>query len=236
MNKSRIKKEGKKVIKLESGALAKLSNSLDNNFVEAVELISNLNGKIIISGVGKSGKIASKISATLSSVGTPSFSISASYSIDISISEQRLYLYENKEIIRSYPVSSSAYGEGQIENSLKTPLGMHEVKTKIGTNVDKYHFFVSREHIPQKVNIIHGDVDSDDDFITSRIMWLSGLSEGFNKGTNVDSFKRYIYIHGTHEEGLIGKKASHGCIRMLNHDVLELYKLIPEETIVNIYL
>ena len=165
-----------------------------------------------------------------------SFSISASYSIDISISEQRLYLYENKEMIRSYPVSSSAYGEGQIENSLKTPLGMHEVKTKIGTNVDKYHFFVSREHIPQKVNIIYGDIDSDDDFITSRIMWLSGLSEGFNKGTNVDSFKRYIYIHGTHEEGLIGKKASHGCIRMLNHDVLELYKLIPEETTVNIYL
>ena len=165
-----------------------------------------------------------------------SFSISASFSIDISISEQRLYLYENKEIIRSYPVSSSAYGEGQIENSLKTPLGMHEVKTKIGTNVDKYHFFVSREHIPQKVSIIDRDIDSDDDFITSRIMWLSGLSEGFNKGTNVDSFKRYIYIHGTHEEGLIGKKASHGCIRMLNHDVLELYELIPEETTVNIYL
>ena len=165
-----------------------------------------------------------------------SLSISASYSIDISISEQRLYLYENKEMIRSYPVSSSAYGEGQIENSLKTPLGMHEVKTKIGTNVDKYHFFVSREHIPQKVSIIDRDIDSDDDFITSRIMWLSGLSEGFNKGTNVDSFKRYIYIHGTHEEGLIGKKASHGCIRMLNHDVLELYELIPEETTVNIYL
>ena len=162
--------------------------------------------------------------------------ISANYSINISISEQRLYLYKNEEMIRSYPVSSSAYGEGQIENSLKTPLGMHEVKTKIGTNVKKYHFFVSREHIPQKVNIIHRDIDSEDDYITSRILWLSGLREGFNKGTNVDSYKRFIYIHGTHEEGLIGKKASHGCIRMLNHDVLELYKLIPEETTVNIYL
>ena len=162
--------------------------------------------------------------------------IPASYSVDISISQQRLYLYENEEMIRSYPVSSSAYGEGQIENSFKTPLGMHEVKTKTGTNVDKYHFFVSREHIPQKAKIIHRDIDSQDDFITSRIMWLSGLTDGFNKGTNVDSFKRYIYIHGTHEEGLIGKKASHGCIRMLNQDVLELYNLIPEETTVNIYL
>ena len=164
------------------------------------------------------------------------FSVSAIYSIEISISEQRLYLYEKSKLIRSYPVSSSAYGEGQVENSLKTPLGKHKVQSKIGTNVVKYHFFVSRQHIPQKANIIHQNIDSEDDFITSRIMWLEGLTEGFNKGGNVDSFKRYIYIHGTHEEGLIGEKASHGCIRMLNHDVIELYKLIQEETIVEIYL
>ena len=165
-----------------------------------------------------------------------SFSVLGGYSVEISISEQRLYLFEDNKLIRSYPVSSSAYGEGQVENSLKTPLGKHKIKAKIGTNVDKYHFFVSREHIPQKVEIISKNIDSEDDFITSRIMWLEGLDEGFNKGTNVDSFDRYIYIHGTHEEGLIGKKASHGCIRMLNHDVLELYDLVPEETTVNIYL
>ena len=165
-----------------------------------------------------------------------SFSVLASYSIEISISEQRLYLFEENKLIRSYPVSSSAYGEGQVENSLKTPLGMHMIRSKIGTDVEKYDFFVSREHIPQKAKIIHEDADSEDDFITSRIMWLDGLEEGFNKGTNVDSFNRYIYIHGTHEEGLIGKKASHGCIRMLNQDVLELYDLISEETTVNIYL
>ena len=165
-----------------------------------------------------------------------SFSVLADYSLEISIAEQRLYLFEENKLIRSYPVSSSAYGEGQVEDSLKTPLGMHKIKSKIGTNVDKYHFFVSREHIAQKAKIIHENIDSEDDFITSRIMWLEGLNEGFNKGTNVDSYNRYIYIHGTHEEGLIGKKASHGCIRMLNHDVLELYDLIPEETTVNIYL
>ena len=164
------------------------------------------------------------------------FQLPASYSIEISISKQRLYLYEKNKLIRSFPVSSSAYGEGQIENSFKTPLGMHKIKFKIGTNVEKYHFFVSREHIAQKANIIHEYIDSEDDFITSRILWLDGLVEGFNKGTNVDSLNRYIYIHGTHEEGLIGEKASHGCIRMLNHDVLELYDLIPEETTVNIYL
>ena len=165
-----------------------------------------------------------------------SFSVFASYSIEISISEQRLYLYEKNKLIRSYPVSSSAYGEGQVENSLKTPMGMHKIKTKIGTNVDKYHFFVSRQHIPQKIDIINEKIDSEDDFITSRIMWLEGLNDGFNRGLNVDSYNRFIYIHGTHEEGLIGEKASHGCIRMLNYDVLELYELIPEETTVNIYL
>jgi len=156
----------------------------------------------------------------------PSFSLNAAFSIEVSISEQRLYLYEKNKLIRSYPVSSSAYGEGQVENSLKTPLGMHKIKSKIGTNVDKYHFFVSREHIPQKVDIINEKIDTEDDFITTRIMWLDGLNEGYNKGLNVDSYKRFIYIHGTHEEGLIGQKASHGCIRMFNDDVILLYNQV----------
>jgi len=165
-----------------------------------------------------------------------SLSSFADYSINVSISEQRLYLLEGGSIIRSYPISSSAYGEGQTENTLKTPIGNHEVKAKIGTNVEKYQFFLSRQHIPKEVDIIHEPIDSEDDFITTRIMWLTGLTEGFNKGGNVDSFNRFIYIHGTHEEGLIGRKASHGCIRMLNHDVLELFEMIPTKTAVNIYL
>jgi hypothetical protein len=165
-----------------------------------------------------------------------SISLLAENLVEISISEQRLYLFEENRVIISYPISSSAYGEGQTENSLKTPLGMHQVKEMIGTNVDKYDFFVSRNHIPQKANIIETPIDSEDDFITSRVIWLTGMTEGFNKGGKVDSYKRYIYIHGTHEEGLIGQKASHGCIRMLNHDVIELYELISEKTLVNIYL
>ena len=160
--------------------------------------------------------------------------VNASLSIDIEISSQRLLLKEDGELIRSFPISSSAYGEGQIENSLKTPYGKHIIKTKIGTNVEKNNFFISREHIPQVAAIIHEPVDSEDDFITSRIMWLEGQEDGFNKGGSVDSFKRYIYIHGTHEEGLIGQKASHGCIRMFNHDVIELYDLVSEDILVNI--
>ena len=163
-----------------------------------------------------------------------SMAIDASTSIDIEISSQRLFLKENGQIIRSYPVSSSSFGEGQIENSFKTPYGKHKIKTKIGTNVNKNNFFISRQHIPQSATIIHEPIDSKDDFITSRIMWLEGEEEGFNRGGSVDSFKRYIYIHGTHEEGLIGQKASHGCIRMFNHDVIELFELVSEGTVVNI--
>ena len=106
--------------------------------------------------------------------------------------------------------------------------------TKIGTNVEKYNYFLSRDHVPTKTTIIHDQTDTADDYITSRIMWLTGLEEGFNRGGKVDSFKRYIYIHGTHEEGLIGQKSSHGCIRMFNHDVIELFELIPLETLVDI--
>ena len=165
-----------------------------------------------------------------------SIGIPAATYLEVSIKEQRLYLKEENRILMSYPISSSVYGEGQLENSLKTPLGMHKIKKKIGTNVEKYNFFLSRNHVPQKAKIIHEAKDSKDDYITSRIMWLEGTQKGFNKNSNVDSFKRYIYIHGTHEEGLIGQKASHGCIRMLNQDVIELYEAISLETLVNIIL
>jgi lipoprotein-anchoring transpeptidase ErfK/SrfK len=63
-------------------------------------------------------------------------------------------------------------------------------------------------------------------------MWLQGLDEGVNKGDGVDSWSRYIYIHGTHEEGLIGQPASHGCIRMRNADVIELFASVPTKTLV----
>ena len=118
------------------------------------------------------------------------------------------------------------YGEGSIENSFKTPLGYHVVKEKIGEGAEKNTIFKSRINTKRSADIIEEYQDSDDDFVTSRIMWLDGKEEGKNKGGAVDSFARYIYIHGTHEEGLIGTKASHGCIRMFNADAIELFDRI----------
>ena len=148
------------------------------------------------------------------------------YKIDIDISQQRLYLKQNDDLIKSYPISSSKYGEGSTENSNMTPLGLHVIKEKIGTDVPINTLFISRINTKRTVNIENTRNKTKDDHITSRILWLDGLEEGKNKGKGVDSYSRYIYIHGTHEEGLIGEKASHGCIRMLNNDVIDLYNYV----------
>ena len=148
------------------------------------------------------------------------------YKIDIDISQQRLYLKLNDNLIKSYPISSSKYGEGSTENSNMTPLGLHVIKEKIGTDVPINTLFISRINTKRTVNIENSRNKTKDDHITSRILWLDGLEEGKNKGKGVDSYSRYIYIHGTHEEGLIGEKASHGCIRMLNNDVIDLYNYV----------
>ena len=154
--------------------------------------------------------------------------------IIIDISEQRLYLIKNSSITESFPISTSKFGEGSTENSFKTPLGNHKIKDKIGDNADLNTIFVSRINTKRKASIISEDIDSDDDHVTSRILWLDGQEEGLNKGKGVDSYNRYIYIHGTHEEGLIGQKASHGCIRMFNNDVIYLYDIVKEGT--NVYI
>ena len=146
--------------------------------------------------------------------------------IEVDISEQRLYLMENSIIKASYPISTSKYGEGSIENSFKTPLGEHSIKEMIGEEAKINTIFTSRINTKRSATIIDQFEDTDNDYVTSRIMWLDGEEDGFNKGGNVDSFRRYIYIHGTHEEGLIGTKASHGCIRMFNYDVIELFNLV----------
>ncbi len=146
--------------------------------------------------------------------------------IEVDISEQRLYLIENSLIKASYPISTSKYGEGSIQNSFKTPLGEHSIKEMIGEEAEINTIFTSRINTKRSATIIDQFEDTDNDYVTSRIMWLDGEEDGLNKGGNVDSFRRYIYIHGTHEEGLIGTKASHGCIRMFNYDVIELFNLV----------
>lgn len=148
----------------------------------------------------------------------------------ISISQQRLLVLESGIPTHSYIISSSRYGAGSEEGSYKTPVGLHRIKKKIGDDAEPGTIFKSRVNTQQLAEIIHEPVVTNDDFVTSRIMWLDGQEEGLNKGLGIDSFDRYIYIHGTHEEGLLGQPASKGCIRMFNADVIELYQLLPVGT------
>ena len=148
----------------------------------------------------------------------------------VSIKHQHLYLIEKDSTIRKYPISTAKKGVGSKQNSFKTPPGLHTIKRKIGDNVPLGGVFESRIYTGKSTPIITSKQKAKRDYVTTRIMWLQGEENGLNRGRNVDSYNRYIYIHGTPEEGFIGQPASHGCIRMKNSDVVELYDLVEEGT------
>lgn len=151
------------------------------------------------------------------------------YPVEIKISEQRLCLYAANKIIKSYSVSTSKYGVGNRSGSNKTPLGLHQIVNKIGRNVPLGAIFKRRRNTGKIVKS-----RSAGDLITTRILRLEGLERGVNKGKGIDSFQRCIYIHGTPEENLIGRPASHGCIRMENRDIIELFNRVKRNTLVEI--
>ena len=155
--------------------------------------------------------------------------------IYVDISSQTLSYIVKGTVSKKYNISSSYYGTGSEANSLKTPLGKHEIYKKIGNDLPINAILKGRVWNGAIADIIEGPIDTDYDHVTSRILWLDGLEEGKNRGNGVDSRNRYIYIHGTAEEGLIGKPASDGCIRMYNNEVIELFELVSEKTQVWIY-
>jgi L,D-transpeptidase YbiS len=140
--------------------------------------------------------------------------------IDISIRRQRLVLKRGRKAVRTYLISSSRFGLGSEEGSMKTPLGQFRIAEKIGQGAAPGTIFKSR--VPLRPDDPLPDTD---DLITSRILWLDGLDED-----NANTRERFIYIHGTKHEDRIGTPDSHGCIRMRNEDVIELFDLIEEGT------
>ena len=155
--------------------------------------------------------------------------------IEISITNQELTLKDNDEIVRIYKISSSKFGEGSEEDSYKTPLGKHEIKKMIGEGIALGGRFIGRVHTGEIFPIYSNqEIYVEEDVVQSRILWLAGLEDKLNKGEGVDSFSRYIYIHGTPEEWLLGTKASKGCIRMSNKDVIDLFDKVHEGMVVNI--
>lgn len=148
----------------------------------------------------------------------------------ISIKSQKMFHIKDGIVENEYIISSAKNGVGQEINSGKTPEGLHLIKEKIGDQLPKGAVLQERIFNGQIANIYTDSTDISDDKVTTRILWLTGIEEGINKGGNVDTYNRYIYIHGTPEEGLIGRPASHGCIRMKNDDVISLYNSIGLNT------
>lgn len=152
--------------------------------------------------------------------------------IVISAGEQKLYLINNNTL-EAHTISTGEAGMGSRKGSNKTPLGVHRISQKFGKGAKSGTIFKARQNTHRIAKILtKAGAKSTADNVTSRILWLSGMELGVNKGGNVDSHERYIYIHGTDEEGRLGKPASHGCIRMKNQSVIQMFKKVPLDTLV----
>jgi len=150
----------------------------------------------------------------------------------VAAKQQKMYLIEKDEVIATFPISTAKKGLGSQAGSNKTPTGLHLIREKVGDGVPLTGIIKEKVYTGTTANIIHHNRHGNEDIITTRLFHLDGVEPGINKGGEVDSYIRAIMIHGTNEEGLIGKPASHGCVRMKNEDVLKLYDLVNSGTYV----
>ena len=155
-------------------------------------------------------------------------------------------LFRDGAPVAEWPVSTSKFGVGSQSGSYKTPLGLHRIAEKIGGGMPIDTVFKGRKAVgclADSVPPLAGDQSSashaspgtrhsspSSDLIMSRILWLDGCEEGLNRGGAIDSHDRYIYIHGTVHEDRIGTPDSHGCVRMRNADVAELFERVEQGT------
>ena len=158
--------------------------------------------------------------------------------IIINVAEQELSLYRQHGAICHYAISTAKNGIGSQQDSGCTPLGKHTIAQKIGGNEPINSVFVGRVPTGEVYSASLGERQPTRDWILSRILWLDGVELGFNKGRNAqggcDTYQRYIYIHGTPDSEPMGVPLSHGCIRMRNKDIVELYAQVLEGTSVTI--
>ncbi len=144
--------------------------------------------------------------------------------IYVSVNRQMMYVIEHGEIIYEFQVSTARNGLGEEHGSEKTPRGLHRIALKCDGEAPLNGIIENNRYTGRTVQPV--SYDGPVDYITTRCMRLEGLEAGINKGHGKDSYSRAIYIHGTHEEGLIGKPVSHGCIRMKNRDVITLHRWV----------
>jgi len=155
--------------------------------------------------------------------------------IRVSISQQQLSLYSpNGDLVSRWSVSTALNGAGEQNGSGCTPRGRHQIRALIGHREPIGAVFVGRRPTGEVYDIELAQRFPKRDWILTRILWLSGLESGRNRGGNVDTMRRYIYIHGTPDSEPMGIPLSHGCIRMRNSDLIELFDQVTAGSIVTI--
>ncbi len=143
--------------------------------------------------------------------------------IEVSIGTQRLKLWDGRRLVMDVPCSTSKFGLGTQPGSNKTPLGSFKVQEKHGADAASGTIFKSRQPVGQWLP----GMETQSDLVLTRILWLGGTQPH-----NANTFERYIYIHGTNDEARIGRAMSHGCVRLRNADVIQLFDLVPLGTAV----
>lgn len=147
----------------------------------------------------------------------------------IDLANQTLTLPKHNKF---YVISTGKNGIGEQENTGRTPRGWHRVAKKIGAESPKNAVFIARKPTGEVYSTELAAQYPERDWILSRILWLDGLEIGFNKGEGYDTMQRYIYIHGTPDTQPMGVPMSHGCVRMRNEEIIELFDLVAEDALV----
>ena len=155
--------------------------------------------------------------------------------IHISIGHQTLALLDERgDVLLDFPVSTASKGAGEQSGSYCTPRGRHLVRARIGAGKPENTIFVARRPSGEIYTPELGLAFPERDWILTRILWLSGCEPGFNRLGCVDTMRRYVYIHGSPDSSTMGIPGSHGCIRMRNADIVELFERVPVYTPVEI--
>ncbi len=151
--------------------------------------------------------------------------------IDISIATQTLSLLNDSgQTLKTYLISSGARGVGEQMGSFQTPRGQHRIRAKIGDGLPLGAVLRGRRPTGEICTAALMSAQPDRDWILTRILWLCGEEPGKNRGGQVDTMRRYIYIHGTPDNVILGAPGSHGCIRMRNSDMVDLFDRVPVGT------
>ena len=154
--------------------------------------------------------------------------------IRFGIGTKRLWLLVGRDVLAEYPVSTALKGPGERLGSGCTPRGLHRLRIKIGQDCPLNAVFVARRFTGETYNPRLAAREAHRDWILTRVLWLTGLEPGRNRGGRCDTLRRLIYIHGTPDSEPMGEPHSHGCVRMRNADIVELFDAVPAGALVDI--